>query len=74
MLELEKISEKARSRDARFVSVGEKLCLQQLVAKHKDDYEAMARDRKTNADQRTAGELARAIRRAGGLSTMLNDG
>lgn len=39
--------------------------LQRLLEKHGKDVDAMARDRKLNTDQRTAGELRRALRRAG---------
>lgn len=33
----------------------------------------MARDRRLNADQRTAGELRRAIRKAGGFAAIQKD-
>jgi len=50
---------------ARHTSERELAYLQRLVEKHKVDVEAMARDRKLNTAQRTAGELKRALRRAG---------
>ncbi|KAI0035737.1 ribosome biogenesis protein Nop16 [Vararia minispora EC-137] len=61
--------EQASSRPApRFSSKDEIAYLVRLVAKHQKDVEAMARDRKLNPDQRTAGELSRAIRKAGGFA------
>ncbi|KAI0063470.1 hypothetical protein BV25DRAFT_1869904 [Artomyces pyxidatus] len=54
----------------RFSSKSEVALLRRLCAKHGDDTEAMARDRKLNVDQRTAGELSRAIRKAGGFAKL----
>jgi len=70
-LELEKICEdKTRKRGApRFLSEGEIEYLARLSGRHGGDFEAMARDRKLNPDQRTAGELKRLIERAGGFET-----
>lgn len=70
-LELEKICEdKTRERGApRFLSEGEIGYLARLSGRHGGDIEAMARDRKLNPDQRTAGELKRLISRAGGFET-----
>ncbi|KAI9446691.1 ribosome biogenesis protein Nop16 [Lactarius indigo] len=51
---------------SRFSSKGEVTFLQKLISRHGSDVEAMARDRKLNPDQRTEGELRRAIRRASG--------
>ncbi len=48
--------------------------LERLVAKYKDDVEAMARDRKLNVDQRTAGQLSRAITKAGGFAELMKAG
>ena len=45
--------------------------LRALVSKHGEDLEAMARDRRLNVDQRTAGELGRAIRKAGGFGAVV---
>ena len=55
----------AGTRVARATSGGEARYLAALVAAHGDDVEAMARDRKLNPDQRTAGQLRRALRNAG---------
>ncbi|KAH9961204.1 ribosome biogenesis protein Nop16 [Lactifluus volemus] len=49
----------------RFTSKGEVAFLQRLISKHGRDVEAMARDRKLNPDQRTGGEIRRAINKAG---------
>ncbi|KAL1710053.1 ribosome biogenesis protein Nop16 [Schizophyllum commune] len=49
----------------RSTSEREKVYLQRLLEKHGKDVDSMARDRKLNTDQRTAGELRRALRRAG---------
>ena len=54
----------------RHTSKGERGTLAQLVGKYGEDVEAMARDRKVNVDQRTAGELGRAIRKAGGFAAV----
>lgn len=51
---------------SRFSSKGEVTFLQKLISRHGSDVEAMARDRGLNPDQRTEGELRRAIRKAGG--------
>lgn len=51
----------------RFTSAGETTLLRRLVQKYGQEVEAMARDRKLNADQRTSGELRRAIEKAGGF-------
>lgn len=47
------------------MSGGEETYLARLIAKHRDDYDAMSRDRKLNREQKTAGQLGRAIRNAG---------
>lgn len=57
-------------RPKRFTSGGEMVSLRRLVQRHGQDVETMARDRKLNADQRTAGELRRAIERAGGFAEL----
>lgn len=70
-LELEKISEDKGKRGApRFLSEGELGHLTRLVGRHREDVEAMARDRKLNPDQRTVGELTRLIKRAGGFENL----
>lgn len=67
-LELEKIYGDQGKRGApRYVSEGEAGYLRRLVGRHGENFEAMARDRKLNPDQRTAGELRRLMKKAGGL-------
>lgn len=58
----------------RFTSNGEHATLRVLVGKYGDDVEAMARDVRLNVDQRTAGELRRAIRKAGGTGALCGGG
>ncbi|KAI0807137.1 ribosome biogenesis protein Nop16 [Fomes fomentarius] len=68
---LEQLSASAGGgRVRRFASTGERGQLQRLVGRYGEDVEAMARDRKMNAEQRTAGELRRAIRKAGGFVSL----
>ncbi|TFK42734.1 ribosome biogenesis protein Nop16 [Crucibulum laeve] len=50
---------------ARHAAIGETSYLQRLVDKYGSNIEKMSRDRKLNPEQRTAGELKRALRRAG---------
>lgn len=54
----------------RFASTGELAVLRRLVDKYGQDVEAMARDCKLNSDQRTTGELSRAIKKAGGFAEL----
>jgi type I restriction-modification system DNA methylase subunit len=54
----------------RFSSNGELAFLQRLISKHGRDVAAMMRDRKLNRDQRTEGEIRRAIRKAGGFEEL----
>lgn len=54
----------------RFASTGERGQLQRLVGRYGEDVEAMARDRKMNPEQRTAGSVRRAIRKAGGFALL----
>ncbi|OCH95497.1 hypothetical protein OBBRIDRAFT_788051 [Obba rivulosa] len=68
--ELEQLS-KTQTGRKRFSSAGEVATLRRLVGKYKEDVEAMARDRKLNVDQRTAGELSRAIKKAGGFAELM---
>lgn len=71
VLGLEKISEDKSKRGAgRYLSQGEVGYLSRLVARHRGDVEAMARDRRLNPDQRTAGELRRLIKKTGGLERL----
>ncbi|KAI0934424.1 hypothetical protein AcW1_005951 [Taiwanofungus camphoratus] len=68
---LEQMStESVGARPPRFTSTGEQVTLRRLVGKYDEDVEAMARDRKLNPDQRTAGELSRAIKKAGGFAEL----
>ncbi|EPQ58391.1 hypothetical protein GLOTRDRAFT_57339 [Gloeophyllum trabeum ATCC 11539] len=67
---LEELSS-SQTRATRHSSSTEVWYLQRLVHKHGRDLEAMARDRKLNVDQRTAGELGRAIKKAGGLDKLV---
>ncbi|KIP09099.1 hypothetical protein PHLGIDRAFT_126553 [Phlebiopsis gigantea 11061_1 CR5-6] len=69
--DLEELAETRGGPVARHSSGGELGVLRQLVAKHAHDVDAMARDRRLNADQRTAGQLSRAIKKAGGVATLL---
>ncbi|PFH50066.1 hypothetical protein AMATHDRAFT_146106 [Amanita thiersii Skay4041] len=59
------MSMKVTGTGGRAVSAGEKKYLERLVDKYGVDVEGMARDRKLNAEQRTSGELRRALRRTG---------
>ena len=67
---MEQLSEARAGPVPRWTSKGEHATLQRLVEKHGEDVEAMARDVKLNVDQRTAGELRRAIRKAGGFAAL----
>ncbi|KAH7889893.1 ribosome biogenesis protein Nop16 [Phlebopus sp. FC_14] len=52
----------------RHTSTGERAYLMRLVEKYGDDFERMARDRRLNVEQRTGGELRRAVSKAGVLA------
>ncbi|KDQ60655.1 hypothetical protein JAAARDRAFT_31624 [Jaapia argillacea MUCL 33604] len=67
---LEQLSSTGLSK-TRHASSAEVVYLQRLVSKYGENTEVMARDRKLNVDQRTAGELARAIKKAGGTAKIL---
>ncbi|KAH9998170.1 ribosome biogenesis protein Nop16 [Russula compacta] len=54
----------------RFSSKGEARSLQRLISKHGRDVAAMMRDRRLNPDQRTEGEIRRAIKKAGGFERL----
>ncbi|KIJ60671.1 hypothetical protein HYDPIDRAFT_98309 [Hydnomerulius pinastri MD-312] len=54
----------------RHTSSGEKMYLARLVKKYDDDFEGMAHDRQLNPEQKTAGELKRAMTKAGGLEML----
>lgn len=68
---LEELAQTRGGPVARHSSSGELGVLRRLVAKYGQDLEAMARDRKLNVDQRTAGQLGRAIKKAGGVEALL---
>ncbi|KZT69010.1 hypothetical protein DAEQUDRAFT_727194 [Daedalea quercina L-15889] len=67
---LEELSQERNARAPRFASTGEQATLRHLVSKYGEDVESMAKDRTLNPDQRTAGELSRAIRKAGGFARL----
>ncbi|GJE90863.1 ribosome biogenesis protein Nop16 [Phanerochaete sordida] len=67
---LEELAETRGGPVARHSSHGELGALRRLVAKHGRDVEAMARDRKLNVAQRSAGQLRRAIKKAGGVEAL----
>lgn len=69
-LALEDLSKGHGDALVRFASTGELAVLRRLVDKYGQDVEAMARDRKLNSDQRTTGELSRAIKKAGGFAEL----
>ena len=71
---LQELSQSGEGKASRFSSRGELKTLRRLVSKYNDDVEAMARDRKLNVDQHSAGELRRAIHKAGGFSALQCDG
>lgn len=52
----------------RSASSSERTYLERLVSKYGQDVDAMARDRKLNPTQFTAGQLGRAIRKSGGFA------
>ena len=62
---LEDSAKEGGSRVIRTSSSAEVQYLQRLVEKHGREYEKMARDRKGNVQQYTAGQLRRAIAKAG---------
>lgn len=54
----------------RHSSTSEREWLRQLVVKHDDDYEKMARDKSLNVWQKTPGEIKRMVRKAGGVEKL----
>lgn len=54
----------------RFTCKGEIVFLQKLISKHGRDVTAMIRDGRLNPDQRTEGEIRRAIKKAGGFEKL----
>ncbi|KAG0705365.1 ribosome biogenesis protein Nop16 [Suillus ampliporus] len=65
---LEKLSASGRVLP-RHSSYGERSYLARLVQKYGDNYESMARDRRLNPEQKTVGELKRAVGKAGGVES-----
>ncbi|EKM55528.1 uncharacterized protein PHACADRAFT_94806 [Phanerochaete carnosa HHB-10118-sp] len=68
---LEELGQTRGGPVVRHSSRGELGVLHRLVAQHGSDVEAMVRDRKLNVDQRSAGQLVRAIKKAGGVEELL---
>ncbi|OJA17430.1 hypothetical protein AZE42_04813, partial [Rhizopogon vesiculosus] len=66
---LEKLSASGRALP-RHSSCGERSYLARLIQKYGDDYDSMARDRRLNTEQKTVGELKRAVGRAGGMESL----
>ncbi|KIL00650.1 hypothetical protein PAXRUDRAFT_74382, partial [Paxillus rubicundulus Ve08.2h10] len=58
------------SERQRHSSVGERVYLERLTKKYGDDLHKMALDRRLNPEQKTIGELKRAITKAGGLGVL----
>ncbi|OHE96369.1 ribosome biogenesis protein Nop16 [Colletotrichum orchidophilum] len=63
---LEKEAALPEVKKPRHMSQQEREWLERLVAKHGDDYEAMARDRRLNPMQQTRGDIARRVKRLTG--------
>ncbi|KAF9881210.1 nucleolar protein 16 [Colletotrichum karsti] len=60
---LEKEASRGELKKPRHMSQQEREWLERLIAKHGDDAQAMARDRKLNPMQQTAADIARRIRK-----------
>ncbi|EPQ32158.1 uncharacterized protein PFL1_00355 [Pseudozyma flocculosa PF-1] len=54
----------------RHTSTAERTWLHEMVQKHGQDIESMAKDRRINVHQKTAGEIRRAINKAGGFEAL----
>jgi len=67
---IQPLSDVFRAPVPRFTSKGEMIFLQKLISKHGRDAAAMTRDRRLNPDQRTEGEIRRAIKKAGGFEEL----
>lgn len=65
---LEKLSASGRVLP-RHSSCGERSYLARLIQKYGDNYERMAKDRRLNPEQKTVGELRRAVGKAGGVES-----
>jgi nucleolar protein 16 len=68
VVELERLSASGRALP-RHSSCGERSYLGRLIQKYGDNYERMARDRRLNPEQKTVGELKRAVGKAGGVES-----
>lgn len=69
---LEGLSAHTETR-VRHTSQGERMYIARLARKYGDDYEKMARDRRLNPEQKTVGQLKRAVEKAGGLAELCRD-
>ncbi|KAI6019679.1 ribosome biogenesis protein Nop16 [Pisolithus orientalis] len=69
---LERLSEHTEVR-VRHTSQGERMYMARLAKKYGDDYEKMARDRRLNPEQRTVGQLKRAVGKAGGIAELCRE-
>ncbi|KAG2061209.1 hypothetical protein BDR06DRAFT_946633 [Suillus hirtellus] len=65
---LEQLSTSGRAV-VRHSSCGERSYLARLIQKYGDNYERMAIDRRLNPEQKTVGELKRAVGKAGGVES-----
>lgn len=68
---LEKLSASGRVVP-RHSSCGERSYLARLIQKYGDNYEGMTRDRRLNPEQKTVGELRRAVGKAGGMESFVD--
>lgn len=69
---LEGLSAHTETR-VRHTSQGERMYIGRLARKYGDDYEKMTRDRRLNPEQKTVGQLKRAVQKAGGLAELCRD-
>lgn len=69
---LERLSEHKETR-VRHTSQGERMYIARLAKKYGDDYEKMARDRRLNPEQKTVGQLKRAVEKAGGIAELCRE-
>lgn len=59
------VAQSSTGPNKRHAASGEIAYLTRLTSKYGDDVEGMARDRRLNPEQRTAGQLRRALKNAG---------
>lgn len=69
---LEGLSVQTKTK-VRHTSQGERMYIARLARKYGDDYAKMARDRRLNPEQKTVGQLKRAVGKAGGLAELCKD-